>query len=86
MDTEEETVIKPPSTGGAGDAVRIDSVKRGEQEVERDVKSGDQRGKLRPTQSEQPLINLAPLPAAYIDFNKLDLTSVDGNAIVLPFR
>src|SRR4029077_1406671 len=38
LDAEEEAVIKPPATGGACNAVRIDSVKRGEHQVERDVK------------------------------------------------
>src|SRR5262249_15435456 len=84
--TEEETIIKPLSTRGAGDAVALDSVKRGKQQVERNVKSGDQRPKLRPPQSEQPLINVSRLPAANIDFDKLDLTGVDGNAVSLPFR
>jgi hypothetical protein len=86
LDAKEEAIIKPPSTGGASDTVRVDSVKHGEQQVERDVKGGDYRGKLRPPQCEQPLINVSPLPAPSVDFNKLNLTSVDGNAIVLPFR
>ena len=35
LDAEEEAVIKPPATGGACNTVRIDSVKGGEQQVER---------------------------------------------------
>ena len=84
LDAKEEAVIKPPATGGACDAVRIDSVKGGEQQVERDVKGADQRGKLRPAQSKQPLINVAPLPAANVDFDKLHLTGVDGNPAWFP--
>ncbi len=38
LHAEEETVIKPPATGGASDTVRVDSVKGGKQQVERDVK------------------------------------------------
>jgi hypothetical protein len=86
LHAEEETVVKPLSAGGAGDTVRIDSVQSGEQQVERDVKGGDQRSKLRPAQSKQPVINLAPLPAANIDLNKLDLASMDRNAVLPPFR
>ena len=74
------------STRGASDTLWVDSVKGGEQQVERDVKSGDQRGKLRPSQSKQPLINLSPLPAANVDFNKLHLTRVDGNAVLPSLR
>jgi len=32
------------------------------------------------------LINVSPLPAANVDFNKLHLTGVDRNAALPPFR
>jgi hypothetical protein len=83
---KKETVVKPFSASSAGDASSVDSVKRGKQQVERDVKGGDYRGKLRPTQSKQPLINVSPLPTANVDFNKLDLAGMDGNAMVPLFR
>src|SRR5262249_17612429 len=86
LHAKEEAVVKPLSTGGASDTVAVESVKRCEQQIERDVNGGDQPAKLRPPQSEQPLINVSPLPAADVDFDELDLTSVDGNAVSFPLR
>src|SRR5262245_26427129 len=86
LHAEKEAIKKPTSTRATRNTLAIQTVKRREQQVQRDVHCGDKRGELRPPQSKQPLINVARLPSANVDFNKLNLTSLNGNAVLPPFR
>src|SRR5262249_2520576 len=83
--TEKEAIEKPASAGAARNTLTIQTVKRREQQVQHDVHCRDKRGELWPPQSKQPLISVARLPGANVDFNKLNLTSLNGNAVVSPF-
>jgi hypothetical protein len=51
----------------------VEAIKNGEEKIETDVNSADKRGKLRPAQTEQPSINVAPSPRVGADFDELDL-------------
>ena len=46
---EKEAIEKPMPASAAGYAVFLETVKRGEKKIQREVKRGNQRGKLRPT-------------------------------------
>jgi hypothetical protein len=42
------------------------------------VKTGDKPGELRPAQTEQPAIDIAPPPRVRPDFDELDLAGAEG--------
>ena len=46
---EKEAIKEPMPAGAAGDTVWLETVKRGEEKIQGDVKRGSERGKLRPT-------------------------------------
>ena len=48
MHTEKEAIKKPVPTGAASDAALLETVKRGEKKIERDIKRADEQGKLWP--------------------------------------
>jgi hypothetical protein len=83
LDAEKEAIEEPMSARAAGDSARLEAVKRGEKKVQRDVNADGKRGELWPPQTKQPAINVAPSPRVGVDFDKLDLTGADGNAIGL---
>ena len=82
LDAEKEAIKKPIPTSGAGNTVLLETVERGEQKVEPDIKTGDKRGELRPAQTQQPAIDIAPPPCVGIDFDELDLAGTEGNGAV----
>jgi hypothetical protein len=79
LDAEEKAIKKPMPASGTCDAVLLKRVKRGEKKIEPNVKTSDERGEVRPTQTEQPTINIAPSPGISVDFDKLDLPCAKGN-------
>src|SRR5207247_11091108 len=48
LDAEEKAIEKPMPTGAAGDAVLLQAVKSGEEQIEADINSGDERRESRP--------------------------------------
>ena len=54
-------------------AIAADSVKRSKEKIEGDVNSGDEGCKLRPTQTEQPLIGVARSPLLNIKLEEFEL-------------
>ena len=73
LDTEEEA-IKKPMGGPSRDAILLQTVKAGEENIEADVKGADKCGELRPPQGKQPAIDVAPFPRVGVNFDELDLT------------
>ena len=69
----EEKAVEEPMSRRSGDTVLPKAVKGGEKEVQPNVKSAHKRGELRPPQTEQPSIDIAPFPSVGIDFDELDL-------------
>ena len=69
----EEKAVEKPMCACARDAVWAETVERSEGKIESDVKRADERGELRPTQTEQPTVNVAPSPRVCPDFDELDL-------------
>jgi len=65
-------------TGGTGNTVLLETIKRSEKKVERDIKRADEQGELRPAQTKQPAINVAPSPDVGVDLHELNLPSADG--------
>jgi len=64
---------------GAGDAALLKTVKRGEKKIQADIKTGDKGGESRPSQAEQPAIDIAPSPGVRPHFDELDLTRANRN-------
>ena len=83
LHTEEKTV-QEPMRGPSRDAVLLQTVKGGEEKIQPDVNCTHESSKLRPAQTEQPAINVAPFPGVGIDFDKLDLTRSNRNFIAPP--
>jgi hypothetical protein len=76
LDTKKERVDE--RTGlEIGDAISADAVERGEDEVDADVNGRDERDKSRPTQREEPLISIPPVPSLGVDLEELNLTGAD---------
>jgi hypothetical protein len=48
LHTEKETIKKPMPSGAASDTVLLETIKRGEKKIERDIKRPDEHGKLWP--------------------------------------
>jgi hypothetical protein len=84
LHAEKEAIKKPMPASAARDTVLLETVERGEKKVEPDVKTGDERGELRPPQTEQPAIDIAPPPCVGIDFNELELAGAKGNSLARP--
>jgi len=78
LHTEEEAIKKPMPTGGASDTALLETIKRGEKKIERDIKRADKHRKLWPPQTKQPAINVTPSPCVGIDFHELNLAGADG--------
>ena len=55
-------------------AVSAEHIEGGKDEVEHDVNGSDKQGELRPAQSEQPLIGVAPIESLRVNLDELDLT------------
>ena len=81
LDTEEEAIEKPVSASSPGDAVWVDTIKNGKEKIQADINSADKQSELWPTQSEQPPVDIAPLPRVGVDLDELDLTGLDRNLI-----
>jgi hypothetical protein len=76
LHTEEERIGK--GTGRhTGDVVLAEEVKQSKNEIESDINDGDKEGELRPAQSKQPLIGVAPIDALGVDLEKLDLAGAN---------
>ena len=73
LDAEKEAVEKPAGAGSPGDAVCVDTIKNGKEKIQADINSADKQSELWPTQSEQPPVDIAPLPGVGVDFDELDL-------------
>jgi len=84
LHAEKEAIKKPRPASGARNTILLETVERGEEKVESDVKTGDKRGELRPAQTEQPAIDIAPPPRVGIDFDKLNLAGANGNGSRFP--
>jgi hypothetical protein len=84
LHAEKEAIKKPRPTSGARNTILLETVERGEEKIESDVKTGDKRGELRPAQTEQPAIDIAPPPRVGIDFDKLNLAGANGNGSRFP--
>ena len=72
LDAEEEAVEKPMG-GRSGNTVLAQAVKAGEKEIKPDINRRHKSGELRPLQTQQPAINIAPFPRVSINFDELDL-------------
>ena len=81
LDTEEEAIEEPVSAGSPGDAVWVDTIKSGKEKIQADINSADKQSELWPTQSEQPAVDIAPLPGVGIDFDELDLARLDRDLV-----
>jgi len=81
LHTEEETIEKPAGASSPGNAIWVDTVENGKNKIQADVNSADKQGELSPTQSEQPTVNIAPLPRVGIYFDELDLSGPNVNFI-----
>ena len=75
----EEKAIEKPMRRCPGNAVVADTVKSGEKKIQPNVNTADKRGKLWPTQAQQPAIDIAPFPSVGIDFDELDRAGADRN-------
>ena len=69
----EEKAVEEPMSRRSGDTVLPKAVKGGEKKIQPNVKSADKCGELRPPQTKQPAIDIAPFPSVGIDFDELDL-------------
>src|SRR5262249_37238576 len=86
LDAEKETIKKPMPASAACDAALLETVKRGEEKVECHVNADGDRGELRPSQAEQPAIDVAPSPCVGIDLDKLNLTGAERNGSRFPMH
>ena len=48
LHTEKEAIKKPMPTGGASDTALLETIKRCEKKIERDIKRADEHCKLQP--------------------------------------
>jgi len=69
----EEKAVEEPMSRRSGDTVLPKAVKGGEKKIQPNVKSAHKRGELRPPQTKQPSIDVAPFPSVGVDFDELDL-------------
>ena len=76
-----EKAIEEPMGGPSRDAVLLQTVKEGEEKIQPNVKRSDKRSELRPAQTEQPAINVAPFPGVGVDFDELDRAGANRNLI-----
>ena len=81
LDTEEKAIEEPVGAGSSGDAVWIDTIKNGKEKIQADINSADEQSELRPTQAEQPPVNIPPLPRVGVDFDELDLARPNCNFV-----
>ena len=77
LDTEEEAIEKPVSAGSPGNAVWVETIKDGKEKIQADINRADKPSELRPTQAQQPAIDIAPLPRRGVDFDELDLAGAN---------
>ena len=77
LHTEEETIQKPLVGRCAGDAVVIETIYEREKKIQRHVNNCDEDRELRPAQTEEPAINIAPLIFSGVDLDELDGARLD---------
>ncbi len=81
LDTEEEAIEEPVSAGSPGNAVWVDTIKRGKEKIQADINSADKQSELWPTQAQQPAVDIAPLPRIGVDLDELDLAGSNRNFV-----
>jgi len=79
LHAEKETIEKPVGAGSPGDAVWVDTIKNGKEKIQADINSADKQSELWPTQSEQPPVDIAPLPGVGVDLDEFDLAGSNRN-------
>ena len=81
LDAEEEAIEKPVGAGSPGDAVWVDTIKSGKEQIQADINSADKQSELWPTQAQQPAVDIAPLPRVGVHLDELDLAGLDRNLV-----
>src|SRR5437763_13977799 len=78
LHTEEEAIKKPMPTGSASDTAWLETIKRGEKKIERDIQRADKHRKLWPPQTKQRAIKVVPSPCVGTDSHELNVAGTDG--------
>src|SRR4029450_10433981 len=77
LDTEKER-FEERTRRHPGDAISTERIKRGKEQIDPDVNAGDEGGKTRPSERENPLVDVTPfLPG--VDLKKFELTRSSRN-------
>src|SRR6476620_11483827 len=77
LDTEKER-FEERTRRHPGDAISAERIKRGKEKIDPDVNAGDEGGKARPIERENPLGDVAPLLPG-VDLKKFELTGSSRN-------
>jgi len=77
LHTKEEAIEKPMRCSDPGDAVAGEAVQNSKEKIQRHINHRDEGGELRPTQSEQPAVNIPPLILSGVDLDEFDRARLD---------